>query len=103
MLLPLYALSSKIAIKKNLVYSQVSRDFAKFPVFKIVTLGWKSVDVWWAVTSRHTTHYRSKMVKSSFFVLVFVLSYFKDIIRFKKYFSVYPAAKVNSPSESGKI
>ncbi len=33
MLLPLYVLCSKIAIKKILFYSQVSRDFARFPVF----------------------------------------------------------------------
>ncbi len=42
MLLPLYVLCYKIAIKKNLVYSQVSRDFARFPVFTVRTLGWKS-------------------------------------------------------------
>ncbi len=35
MLLPLYVLCSKIAIKKNLVYSQVSRDFVRFPVFTV--------------------------------------------------------------------
>ncbi len=38
MLLPLYVLCSKIAIKKNLVYSQVSRDRERFPVFTVGTL-----------------------------------------------------------------
>ncbi len=38
MLLPLHVLCSKIAIKKNLVYSQVSRDSARFPVFTFGTL-----------------------------------------------------------------
>ncbi len=37
-LLPLYVLCYKIAIKKtDLVYSQVSRDFARFPVFTVRT------------------------------------------------------------------
>ncbi len=37
MLLPWYVICSKI-VKKNLVYSQVSRDFARFPVFTVRAL-----------------------------------------------------------------
>ncbi len=48
------------------IYSQISRDFARFPVFTVRTLGWKSVAVF--VTSRHTSHYRSKTVKSRIFL-----------------------------------
>ncbi len=79
MLLLLHVLcSKKIRLYINIIYiyiyiaySQVSQDFARFPVFKFRT-GCKSVGVWCAVflTSLHTTHYRNKMVNINIFSLV---------------------------------
>ncbi len=83
MLLPLYVLCSKIAIKKNLVYSQVSRDFVRFPVFtvRILVENMLLCGVLSFSTSQHTTHCRSKTVKSRiFFVLMFVVSHILKIL-----------------------
>ncbi len=68
MLLPLYVLCSKIAIKK-ILFILKSREIQRdFPCSR--DSGWISVGVLCAVfvTSRHTTHYRSKTVKSRIFL-----------------------------------
>ncbi len=78
MLLPLYVLCSKIEKKSGLW----------------LKICWCVVCAVF-VTSLHTTHYRSKMVKSRIFCPhVFGLSHFEDLKGFKKYFSVYPALLV---------
>jgi len=51
------------------IYSQILRDFARFPVFTVR----KSVCVWSCAVC-HITQYRSKTDKSRIFVLVFVVS-----------------------------
>ncbi len=70
MLLPLYVLCSKIEkkININLVYSQVSRDFTRFAMYKVGTLV-KNLLVCGVRCLCHIAahHTRSKTVKSRIF------------------------------------
>ncbi len=65
------------------IYSQVSRDLARFPVF--------TVDSWLKICCCLCHSIGAKQLNLGFFCPhVCGLSHFEDLIRFKKYFSVYP-------------
>ncbi len=84
-LLPLYVLCSKIAIKKKIVYSQVSRDSARFSMFTVFLLV-EDLLVCGVLSSSHrsTQHtIGAKRFNLGFFgPHVCGLSHFEDLIRF---------------------
>ncbi len=99
-LLPLCVICSKIVLKIiNLIYSQVFRDFVRFPVFTVRTLV-ENLLVCGVLSSSHrsTPHtIGAKRLHLGYFCPhVCGLSHFEDLIRFYKSFSVYPALEVQS-------